>query len=89
MKIMERKRYTFWDVLGDIGGFHDGVILVLYFMMAPYSAKAFFNKFSHNTPYLEKNRSTIKGNTLSKNLSQDATPQRLNSISFQILEQFS
>ena len=60
MKIMERSRYTFWDVLGDIGGFHDGLILFLYFIMAPFSAKAFLNKFADSTPYLEKNKQMIR-----------------------------
>ena len=57
MKIMERRSYTFWDVLGDIGGFHDGLILSIYFLMAPFSAKSFMNKFAHDTPFLEKDRS--------------------------------
>ena len=29
MHIMERKRYNIWDALGDIGGFHDGIYLLI------------------------------------------------------------
>ena len=36
-----RKRYNIWDLLGDVGGFHDGLILVFSLFMSSYSALAF------------------------------------------------
>ena len=89
MKIMERSRYTFWDVLGDIGGFHDGLILFLYFIMAPFSAKAFLNKFADSTPYLEKNKQMIGFRTFSTKLSESTTPYRLDANSYQYFERFT
>lgn len=41
MNIAERKRYNWWDALGDIGGFHDGLVLLVRFFLAPYSAAMF------------------------------------------------
>ena len=28
IEIIERTRYNFWDILGDVGGFNDGLYLV-------------------------------------------------------------
>ena len=41
MLIMERKRYNYWDALGDIGGFNDGLVLLLRIFMARYSSMMF------------------------------------------------
>lgn len=39
--IESRSRYNFWDLLGDVGGFHDGIILVFSLFMGSFSALAF------------------------------------------------
>jgi len=49
MVVMERGRYTVWELLGDIGGFYDGIILTMYIFMAPYTALAFMNKLADGT----------------------------------------
>ena len=41
MEVAERKRYSWWQLLGDIGGFHDGLVLLIKFFMASYSAAMF------------------------------------------------
>ena len=43
MQIEKRIRYNFWTALGDIGGFHDGLFLLLSIFMGPFSAKLFKN----------------------------------------------
>ena len=40
---MMRKRYNFWQALGDIGGFYDGCRLVVYLMMAPLTRALYQN----------------------------------------------
>ena len=41
IKIEQRVRYNVWDLLGDVGGFYDGLYLIGYFLMAAYSATSF------------------------------------------------
>ena len=36
-----RQRYNIWDLLGDVGGFHDGLMIVFSLFMGSYSALAF------------------------------------------------
>mmetsp|Transcript_25843 Transcript_25843/g.34559 ORF Transcript_25843/g.34559 Transcript_25843/m.34559 type:complete len:213 (+) Transcript_25843:929-1567(+) len=43
MHVQKRVRYTYWDVLGDVGGFHDGLLLLLGLVMGPASANHFQN----------------------------------------------
>ena len=43
VQIEKRIRYNFWMALGDIGGFHDGLFLVLSLFMSPYAATLFEN----------------------------------------------
>ena len=38
---LKRVRYNFWDALGDIGGFHDGIILLIRILMGPFAAHSF------------------------------------------------
>ena len=38
---LKRVRYNFWDALGDIGGFHDGLILFIRILMGPFAAHSF------------------------------------------------
>ena len=40
-KIQERTRYNFWDLLGDVGGFNDGMFLLCSLFMSSYSALAY------------------------------------------------
>ena len=43
LQIEKRIRYNFWMALADIGGFHDGLFLVLSLFMSPFAAKLFDN----------------------------------------------
>ena len=43
VKHIMRKRYNFWQALGDIGGLYDGLRLIVYLFMAPLSSAYFFN----------------------------------------------
>lgn len=43
--IAKRKRYNVWDLLSDVGGFNDGLILVGYFLTSAYTAASFKTKF--------------------------------------------
>ena len=38
-----RIRYNFWLALGDIGGFHDGLVLLAKFLIGPVSMALFKN----------------------------------------------
>ena len=49
--IEKRTRYSIWDLLGDVGGFNDGLILVCKFLTAAYSAASFNTKFLAATFY--------------------------------------
>ena len=37
MSIEARTKYNIWDLLGDVGGFNDGLFLVVSLFMAPIS----------------------------------------------------
>lgn len=54
MIVSERKRYNFWDAVGDIGGFHDGIVLIIQVFMAPYSAMMFNIGLTNGTLYQDK-----------------------------------
>ena len=41
LKIIERTRYNVWDLLGDVGGFNDGLHLVGYFLISSYASFSF------------------------------------------------
>ena len=40
-KVIQRSRYSFWQALGDIGGFHDGLCLIIGLLLEPLSATLF------------------------------------------------
>ena len=42
MSEKSRVRYSFWDALADIGGFHDGLVLLITIVIGPYAAYGFF-----------------------------------------------
>jgi len=39
--VITRTRYSFWDALGDIGGLHDGIVLLFGLFMSSVSSRAF------------------------------------------------
>ena len=41
IKIHSRIRYNVWDLLADVGGFHDGMHLIASIIFGSYSAFAF------------------------------------------------
>ena len=41
MYVQTRTRYNFWDLLGDVGGFHDGLVLVASLFMSFIAQLAF------------------------------------------------
>ena len=43
--IEKRTRYNIWDLLGDVGGFNDGLILVCQLFTGVYSAVSFKTSF--------------------------------------------
>ena len=48
---MGRTRYNFWQALGDIGGFHDGLILLVKLLMSSISSIFFFNDVVNKNLY--------------------------------------
>ena len=38
IEIIERTRYNLWDILGDVGGFNDGLYLVFELLFSSYAA---------------------------------------------------
>ena len=43
--IEKRIRYNVWDLLGDVGGFNDGLMLVCQILTGAYTAASFKTKF--------------------------------------------
>ena len=39
--MQSRARYTIWNLIGDVGGFNDGLFLVFYIFRSSYSAVNF------------------------------------------------
>ena len=42
MSEKRRVRYSFWDALGDVGGFHDGLVLLIRIVIGPFAAHGFY-----------------------------------------------
>lgn len=40
MRVQERTKYSVWNLLGDVGGFYDGLFLIIGILLAPYTAAA-------------------------------------------------
>ena len=38
----KRARYSLWHALGDVGGFHDGLILFVRLVLSPLAAHRFY-----------------------------------------------
>ena len=51
LSVSSRARYNCWDLLGDIGGFYDGLIIVGMILFGAYSAFAFQNDLLSGVPY--------------------------------------
>ena len=49
--IEKRTRYTIWDLLGDVGGFNDGLVLVLQILTSAYTAVSFKTQFLASVYY--------------------------------------
>ncbi len=45
MFIEARTKYNIWDLLGDVGGFNDGLFLVVSLLMAPISQLSFVTDY--------------------------------------------
>lgn len=43
-------RYNVWDLLGDVGGFNDGLVLLCSIFMSSYSAFAFKTEILNKMP---------------------------------------
>ena len=56
MGIHERSRYNYWDALGDIGGFHDGLMLLFNLFMASYSTGMFEQSLVDDNNYYKKGK---------------------------------
>ena len=41
IKSLSRVRYNIWDLLADVGGFNDGLVLILSIFMSIYSQFAY------------------------------------------------
>ena len=41
LNVERRTRYNAWDLLGDVGGFHDGLFLLMSAIVTTYAGMAF------------------------------------------------
>ena len=55
IEIIERTRYNVWDLLGDVGGFNDGLYLICSLVISTYSAFSFNKSIIENT-FVDKPR---------------------------------
>ena len=52
--IHKREAYTFFDLIGDFGGFNDAMFLLIGLVITFYSAKAYENKIASELPVVNK-----------------------------------
>ncbi len=45
MVVQARTRYNVWDLLGDVGGFNDGLFLLCSMLIGPLSSLAFLKDY--------------------------------------------
>ena len=57
MLIQERRRYNLWELLGDVGGFHDGLVLLINLFLAPYAAGMFKQSLVNGDHFTKKKES--------------------------------
>ena len=55
LNVQARARYNMWDLLGDIGGFYDGLIIVASILFGAYGSFAFHSDLLGGTPYDDDN----------------------------------
>ena len=60
MTKFERQRYSFWAALGDIGGFYDGLNLLISIFMAPLSSAMFFNDLVKGSLFTKKSSESLR-----------------------------
>ena len=61
---VERHRYTFVDGLSDFGGFNDGLFMLTYFIMAPYSYSMFMRSLVEQFPVHKSRPSRVNKHAL-------------------------
>ena len=49
--IEQRTRYTIWDLLGDVGGFNDGLMFVCQILTSAYATVSFKTSFLRQAFY--------------------------------------
>ena len=77
----QRTRYGFWQFVSDIGGFHDGLRLLVNIIFAPIVSFSFASDFVDKGVYVAKSRLKINKNQrllLHSTISNLATGQSLN-----------
>jgi len=45
LRVDSRTRYNVWDLLGDVGGLHDGLVIFFAIFVVPFSTFSFSNDF--------------------------------------------
>jgi len=60
MQNFSRQRYSCWAALGDIGGFHDGLILIVSIFMGSISSSSFTNALVNGAYHFPFNRGPPK-----------------------------
>ena len=58
--ISSRIRYNVWDLLADVGGFHDGMYLVASIIFGSYSAFAFKRELISNMNFDADNLESVR-----------------------------
>ena len=53
----ERSVYTFFTLIGDVGGFNGAIVILPTFIMTIYSERMFKSAISEDIPTRKKNRS--------------------------------
>jgi len=64
MKVSKRVRQSYWDVLSDVGGFHDGICLLIGLIMGPASASHFQSDLVRGNSTDAANSSVLTSNKI-------------------------
>ena len=78
-KTYEREVYTFMEVLGDFGGFNDGIMLFPAIFMSIYSNKMFLQNLFRLLP-VKKRTSSSSGAMMRKSFSSNQSPIQLTEV---------
>ena len=60
MRKIQRQRYSFWAALGDIGGFYDGLNLLISSFLDPFSSALFFNDLVKGSVFTQKSSQSMR-----------------------------